>query len=92
MERIVEKTLMEGGVQTGTLYRCMCRTKGCDWFDTGRAVQVDMDDKVYERPGTREGEGRGMEKTYEEMSPDQLAFGRRVLEDAAGRDLRDELG
>jgi hypothetical protein len=65
-------------------YAAICRTELCIWFGTGRAITM-VDGVVYERPSG----GRGQAKQFPILTPDQLAFGQRNVEDAVQRDLRD---
>lgn len=62
------------------VYQCdqkLCIDSGFTWL-----VQSDKDGHVFERDmGTR-----GMDKTFEPMSADQLAYGRMIVEDAIGRE------
>lgn len=64
----------------------ICQTEDCKWFNTGRTVSIDDRGNVYER----EIGPRGMEKDFPEMTPGQLARGRAIAEDAAGRNLEEE--
>jgi hypothetical protein len=55
-----------------------CDTELCPWCDSHWFVQSDKNGIVYER---EIGE-RGMDKTFPKISADQLALGRRILENA----------
>lgn len=63
-----------------------CENPRCRWYESQWPVQVNPDGTVPLRPS------KGAEKQFPELSQGQLAMGRRVLEDAVNRDLRDELG
>jgi hypothetical protein len=59
-----------------------CTNEQCNWFETGWPVSSDDRGVVFQREqGTR-----GQDKTFEPMSSDALAYGRRVLEDAINDD------
>jgi hypothetical protein len=59
-----------------------CRNAACTWFNTAWLIQVNPDGTI---PEYKTGP-----KQYPAMSPDVLARGQRVTEDAVQRDLRDE--
>src|SRR5262245_50482361 len=63
-----------------------CVNPDCTWFNTGWVVQSNDRGEVYERDQGP----RGQDKTFRAMSPDQLAYGRRMMEDIARRDLDNE--
>ena len=62
----------------------ICKNEGCEWYNTGWVVQVAPDGSVFQR---EQGE-RGQDKTFPKLTEDQLAYGRRTMEDIEGRDLR----
>jgi hypothetical protein len=66
-------------------YQAICKNENCRWYDTGRVISAYDDGTVYERK-------IGKERDFPTKSPDAEALGRRSVEDAVGRDLRDELG
>jgi len=66
------------------VYTTKCMTEGCRWYGTGRIIQLD-NGIVFER---QQGE-RGQDKGFKTLTPDQLAMGQRMVEDAVQRDLRD---
>jgi hypothetical protein len=59
-----------------------CDNEKCVWFGTGWPVSSDERGVVYQRPQGP----RGQDKTFEPMSQDQLAYGRRVIEDVIKQD------
>lgn len=65
-------------------YAAICMTELCTWFGTGRAITVN-NGIVFER---NQGP-RGQDKQFPTLSPDELAHGQRMVEDAVNRDLRD---
>jgi len=67
------------------VYVYICGNSLCRWYNTGWAVSSNERGVVYQRP---QGE-RGIDKTFQKLSPDQLAHGRRMVEDVEQRDLRD---
>jgi hypothetical protein len=64
----------------GKLYTIFCRWEGCEWENTGWAVQVDRNNELVTR-------ARG-EKTFPTLSNDQLSAGMRMIEDIKQQDLR----
>lgn len=79
-----ERSLHRAFRDNSKLYIIKCLNGDCSWYNTGWAVQVDSDGQVYER----EIGPRGMDKTFPTLSPDQLAYGQRLIEDIKGEDLR----
>jgi hypothetical protein len=63
-----------------------CKNERCKWFgpDNRRAIQVLPDGTVPVRET-----GRNAEKDFPAMSEGQMAMGRRIIEDAINRDLRE---
>ena len=55
----------------------VCDTEGCKWYQEGQLIQTTPDGRVYERE--RRADGR-IEKTFPDFTPDQLAYGRRQVE------------
>ena len=83
-KRMATKSTDHTGVGTHPIQvTLLCETDDCKWFNTGRTISTDIRGNVYER---EIGE-RGMDKDFPHMSPDQLARGRRIAEDAAGKEL-----
>lgn len=68
------------------VYALLCVNSSCVWFNTGWLVSSNDRGIVYQRT---QGE-RGIDKTFRKLSPDQIAMGRRMVEDLKQQDLRDE--
>lgn len=68
------------------VYVYICPNRSCVWYNTGWIVSSNERGIVYQR---KQGE-RGQDKTFFRLTPDQMAVGRRMVEDLQGRDLRDE--
>jgi hypothetical protein len=68
------------------VYAYICPNDKCVWYNTGWLVSSNERGIVYQRP---QGE-RGIDKTFKKFSPDQMAMGRRMVEDVKQQDLRDE--
>lgn len=85
-----------GGVKSGERKRIdnewwdvvvyYCLNDVCPWFNTGWLVSSNERGEVFER---QQG-ARGHDRTFERMSPDALARGRRMVEDLKNMDLRDD--
>ena len=81
-EAILYRKLEDGG----KLYTVFCRNARCEWADTSWAVQVDREDQLYQRPA----KVANKDKRFPTLTPDQLAMGQRLVEDAMQQDLRNK--
>lgn len=63
-----------------------CTNTICPWYNTGWVVSSNERGIVYQRAQGP----RGIDKQFTKLSPDQMAMGRRLVEDIQKQDLRDE--
>lgn len=68
------------------VYVYICTNELCRWYNTGWIVSSNERGVVYQRPSGP----RGQDKTFLKLSPDQMAVGRRIVEDLKQRDMREE--
>lgn len=68
--------------QGGEIHYIWCVTAICPWYETSWVVQTRADGTIPLRDPH--------DKQFPVLSPDQLAFGQRIVEDAVKRDLRNE--